>query len=226
MKAESSGACGGSLPVPGRKTERYGGNTSCVEVRSELGTIYVVVDAGTGIRKLGKELVADTDAGKSEVHLAHQPHALGPYPGAAVLLAAVSEGQPPVCTRASATTCTCAPCSPPRRMILTSRSRSRRPRPTSRSASCRTWRQFEISDVKKSRARASIIPYVATAYRLTSSTARASCTYSDTALFSDILFEDQFNRAAPGTRRRAARLSICQKPGAHARGHRAPVRGR
>ena len=57
----------GSLPVPGRKTERYGGNTSCVEVRSESGT-RVVVDAGTGIRKLGKEIVA-ADAGPSEVHL-------------------------------------------------------------------------------------------------------------------------------------------------------------
>ncbi len=45
----------GSLPVPGMKTERYGGNTSCVEVRSAAGT-RVVVDAGTGIRKLGKEL--------------------------------------------------------------------------------------------------------------------------------------------------------------------------
>ena len=42
----------GSLPVPGLKTERYGGNTSCVEVRSAAGT-RVVVDAGTGIRKLG-----------------------------------------------------------------------------------------------------------------------------------------------------------------------------
>src|SRR5438477_8740260 len=58
----------GSLPVPGRKTERYGGNTSCVEVRSESGT-RVVVDAGTGIRKLGKELAADAEAGKTDVHL-------------------------------------------------------------------------------------------------------------------------------------------------------------
>ena len=37
----------GSLPVPGAKTERYGGNTSCVEVRSAAGT-RVIVDAGTG----------------------------------------------------------------------------------------------------------------------------------------------------------------------------------
>ena len=58
----------GSLPVPGAKTERYGGNTSCVEVRSAAGT-RVVVDAGTGIRKLGKELAGEGEAGRARVHL-------------------------------------------------------------------------------------------------------------------------------------------------------------
>src|SRR5258707_14499329 len=59
----------GSLPVPGVKTERYGGNTSCVEVRSAAGT-RVVVDAGTGIRKLGKELTqAENEGTPSHVHL-------------------------------------------------------------------------------------------------------------------------------------------------------------
>src|SRR5476649_1903407 len=37
----------GSLPVPGPATVRYGGNTSCVEVRAD-GEI-IVLDAGTGI---------------------------------------------------------------------------------------------------------------------------------------------------------------------------------
>ncbi|MBI2200755.1 MAG: MBL fold metallo-hydrolase [Armatimonadetes bacterium] len=41
----------GSLPSAGPDTVRYGGNTSCVEVRSEDGTL-VVLDAGTGIRRL------------------------------------------------------------------------------------------------------------------------------------------------------------------------------
>src|SRR5438128_6609957 len=41
----------GSLPVPGPATIRYGGNTSCVEVRAD-GEI-IVLDAGTGIRGLG-----------------------------------------------------------------------------------------------------------------------------------------------------------------------------
>lgn len=44
--------CRGSLAAPGPKTMRYGGNTSCVEVRTEAGGM-VVLDAGTGIRELG-----------------------------------------------------------------------------------------------------------------------------------------------------------------------------
>jgi phosphoribosyl 1,2-cyclic phosphodiesterase/CheY-like chemotaxis protein len=44
----------GSLPVPGPATIRYGGNTSCVEVRAD-GEI-IVLDAGTGIRALGLAL--------------------------------------------------------------------------------------------------------------------------------------------------------------------------
>src|SRR5438270_6206464 len=52
----------GSLPVPGPETVRYGGNTSCVEVRAD-GEI-IVLDAGSGIRGLGlalqKELGPET----------------------------------------------------------------------------------------------------------------------------------------------------------------------
>jgi phosphoribosyl 1,2-cyclic phosphodiesterase len=59
----------GSLPVPGRRTERYGGNTSCVEVVTDAGT-RIVIDAGTGIRKLGKELMpAEREAGGKETHI-------------------------------------------------------------------------------------------------------------------------------------------------------------
>ncbi len=42
----------GSVGSAGPDTIRYGGNTSCVEVRGEDGTT-VVLDAGTGIRRLG-----------------------------------------------------------------------------------------------------------------------------------------------------------------------------
>ena len=44
----------GSLPLPGPTTLRYGGNTSCVEIRAD-GEI-VILDAGTGIRGLGLAL--------------------------------------------------------------------------------------------------------------------------------------------------------------------------
>lgn len=46
----------GSIPVPGRHTNRYGGNTSCVEVRPR-GASPIIIDAGTGIRHLGKQLM-------------------------------------------------------------------------------------------------------------------------------------------------------------------------
>jgi phosphoribosyl 1,2-cyclic phosphodiesterase len=45
----------GSVPVPGPATERFGGNTSCVQVIGEDGT-EIVLDAGTGIRELGAAL--------------------------------------------------------------------------------------------------------------------------------------------------------------------------
>lgn len=45
----------GSLAAPGPETQRYGGNTSCVEVRGNEGTV-LVLDAGTGLRRLGRVL--------------------------------------------------------------------------------------------------------------------------------------------------------------------------
>jgi phosphoribosyl 1,2-cyclic phosphodiesterase len=44
--------CRGSLATPGADTVKYGGNTSCVEVRLESGDV-LVLDAGTGMRPLG-----------------------------------------------------------------------------------------------------------------------------------------------------------------------------
>jgi phosphoribosyl 1,2-cyclic phosphodiesterase len=48
--------CRGSLPTPGPETVGYGGNTSCVEVALENGDV-LVLDAGSGIRRLGLELL-------------------------------------------------------------------------------------------------------------------------------------------------------------------------
>jgi len=47
----------GSVPTPGPQTVRFGGNTSCVEVRTESDHVFVF-DCGTGARLLGDALVA------------------------------------------------------------------------------------------------------------------------------------------------------------------------
>jgi phosphoribosyl 1,2-cyclic phosphodiesterase len=48
----------GSIASPGRDTRRYGGNTSCIELRPPGGEV-VILDAGTGIRELGVKLVRE-----------------------------------------------------------------------------------------------------------------------------------------------------------------------
>ncbi len=45
----------GSIPTPGQRTVRYGGNTACVEVRDGSGAL-LILDAGTGLRELGISL--------------------------------------------------------------------------------------------------------------------------------------------------------------------------
>jgi phosphoribosyl 1,2-cyclic phosphodiesterase len=47
----------GSIPAPGPATVRYGGNTSCVEVRA--GGRRIILDAGTGIRALSRSAADD-----------------------------------------------------------------------------------------------------------------------------------------------------------------------
>lgn len=63
----------GSIASPGPGTVRYGGNTSCVEVR--CGPAVIVFDAGTGLRQLGDALAAqgpvDLDLFFSHTHYDH-----------------------------------------------------------------------------------------------------------------------------------------------------------
>ena len=47
--------CRGSVPTPGPATVRDGGNTSCVALRPDEDTL-LILDAGTGIRELGRQL--------------------------------------------------------------------------------------------------------------------------------------------------------------------------
>ena len=63
----------GSIPVPGRSTNRYGGNTSCVEVRPK-NQGPIIIDAGTGLRRLGKSLMDEAfkdGKGKASILISH-----------------------------------------------------------------------------------------------------------------------------------------------------------
>ena len=63
----------GSLAAPGPETNRYGGNTSCVGVEGPEGTL-LVLDAGTGIRRLNASLpktLRRVDVLLTHLHLDH-----------------------------------------------------------------------------------------------------------------------------------------------------------
>ena len=67
----------GSVPVSGKDYIKYGGDTTCVEIRNQAGDI-IIVDAGTGIRRLGHKLIAE---GRYDYHMifthAHWDHVMG-----------------------------------------------------------------------------------------------------------------------------------------------------
>ncbi|MDF1561722.1 MAG: MBL fold metallo-hydrolase [Deltaproteobacteria bacterium] len=56
----------GSIPTPGPRTRRYGGNTSCVEIR--FGETLLICDGGSGLRELGIDLQR-RGGGPVEAHL-------------------------------------------------------------------------------------------------------------------------------------------------------------
>jgi phosphoribosyl 1,2-cyclic phosphodiesterase len=63
----------GSVAAPGPETARYGGNTSTVEVQGDDGTL-LVLDAGTGIRRLGAQIPKATrrvDILLTHLHMDH-----------------------------------------------------------------------------------------------------------------------------------------------------------
>lgn len=63
----------GSIACPGPQYARYGGNTSCIEVR--LGERVIIFDAGTGLRPLGISLIQeaplDADIFLTHTHVDH-----------------------------------------------------------------------------------------------------------------------------------------------------------
>ena len=62
----------GSYPAPGAGTIKYGGNTACVEIR--IGERTIILDAGTGIIPLGRELARQKRGGDILLLLSHLHH--------------------------------------------------------------------------------------------------------------------------------------------------------
>lgn len=188
----------GSLPVPGPKTERYGGNTSCIEVRSAAGT-RIVIDAGTGIRKLGKVLMREEfESGRGTAHLlishTHWDHIQGlpffsPLRQKGNQLYVYARRRDDVHLRAVFASQTDDPYFP---ISIEEAKAGISFRELADSAA------FEIADVAVTSTRLNH-PYVATAYRLSAD--GASVAYvSDTAPFSDILFDNQYIAQPPSLR--------------------------
>ena len=59
----------GSIPTPGSHTVRYGGDTACVSL--EDGPGLLILDAGTGIRRLGDALAARPQHQRIDLLLSH-----------------------------------------------------------------------------------------------------------------------------------------------------------
>lgn len=67
----------GAIPVSGSGFIRYGGDTTCIEIRSESGDL-LILDAGSGLRVLGDKLITE---GVEKIHLLfthlHLDHIMG-----------------------------------------------------------------------------------------------------------------------------------------------------
>jgi len=67
----------GSIPVSGKEYTRYGGDTTCVEIRTKNDNI-IIIDAGSGIRRLGNRLVEEERYQYTMIFThAHWDHILG-----------------------------------------------------------------------------------------------------------------------------------------------------
>jgi phosphoribosyl 1,2-cyclic phosphodiesterase len=64
----------GSIPCPGPSTVRYGGNTACIEIYIASLDRRIIIDAGSGIRELGNEMMRNHEnqnALRAEIFLSH-----------------------------------------------------------------------------------------------------------------------------------------------------------
>jgi len=67
----------GSIPVSGKEYIKYGGDTTCLEIRTKSDDI-IIVDAGTGIRRLGNRLIDENRCTYNLIFThAHWDHLMG-----------------------------------------------------------------------------------------------------------------------------------------------------
>lgn len=67
----------GGIPVSGKEYLKYGGDTTCLEVRDSSRKI-IIIDAGSGIRRLGKKMLNDQDFECNIIFThTHQDHIMG-----------------------------------------------------------------------------------------------------------------------------------------------------
>ncbi len=60
----------GSIPTPGPSTVRYGGNTPCLELRTQNDDLFIL-DAGSGLRELGQDLLKTGKPVKANIFISH-----------------------------------------------------------------------------------------------------------------------------------------------------------
>ncbi len=58
----------GSIPTPGLKTVRVGGNTACIEIQPDAERLFIM-DAGSGIRELGLDIMRRGNIGRVKAHI-------------------------------------------------------------------------------------------------------------------------------------------------------------
>jgi phosphoribosyl 1,2-cyclic phosphodiesterase len=70
----------GSTPVSGKDKNKYGGSTSCASLVTSEGE-WIIIDAGTGIKKLGERMIKQWEEEQAEVHILlthfHLDHIIG-----------------------------------------------------------------------------------------------------------------------------------------------------
>ncbi len=59
----------GSIPVPGKNTIKYGGNTPCIQITQSNS--FIIIDAGSGIREAGKSIVEEKKFSEINIFISH-----------------------------------------------------------------------------------------------------------------------------------------------------------